>query len=123
MQKTKISLNDIQNMLYKEYITNGYLDSWTVNTDNVKGDFNILQQKLDLAEVGLFISEIAEAQEILRNYDETNICNFESLSFECVDIIIRVLNFASRKGIDIEKAIFQKHTINMTRGKLHGKNI
>ncbi len=33
------------------------------------------------------------------------------------------MNFMSRKGLDLQSAIEQKHEVNMKRGYLHGKDV
>jgi NTP pyrophosphatase (non-canonical NTP hydrolase) len=44
----------------------------------------------------------------------------EGIPSELADIVIRVLDIAARKGIDIEKAILEKHEYNKTRPYKHG---
>jgi hypothetical protein len=112
-----MELVKIQDLVYQEYIKNGYLEEWTVHP--YQGNYSKLQRKLDLAEVGLFNTEIAEVQEELRKKDYT----FYDLGIECVDIIIRVLNFMSRKNLDAESFIKIKNEKNLLRKKLHGKEV
>lgn len=100
--------------------------------------FNAQDSKIrDIAELGLITTEVSEAIESVRNFwkeDDTN--NFEGindlqqsikhnsdLAKECADIIIRTLNFMSRKGFDAEKVILHKNKINLNRGLLHGKSV
>jgi hypothetical protein len=47
----------------------------------------------------------------------------KEFSFECADIIIRLMNFCSRNDIDLQTAILEKNKKNLTRGKLHGKTV
>lgn len=103
-------IQELQEFLYREYCENGYSEMWN------KG-----QRLGDLAEIGLFITEIAEAQEEIRIH---GVVSFENLYVECADIIIRVMNFMTRKGCkDIEKVIYEKTLKNKTRGYLHGKSV
>jgi len=95
-------------LIYSEYVKNGFEEFWNKNED--KG-------LSDLAEVGLIHTEVAEAQESIRNNDYYN------LSLECADIIIRVLNFCTRKGIPIEKRLWEKSKINKKRQKKHGREL
>lgn len=106
-----MNLSEIQKLVFEEYKKNGYLD--LMNSPPKK--FRWLS---DLAEVGLFDTETTEAKERIRDGD----CG-EVLGFELADLVIRVLNFASRKSIDIEKCVIKKHGINCNRGKLHGRKI
>ena len=105
-----MNLWKIQRMVFEEYKKNGYLEEWS-NPDI------LTQAKIDIAELGLVVTEISEAMEECRNIDN------EKLSYELADIIIRVLNFASRKKIDIESYVKAKHQRNLQRGKLHGRHI
>jgi len=100
----------IQRMVFEEYKKNGYLEEWT-NPDI------LTQAKIDIAELGLVVTEISEAMEECRNIDN------QKLGYELADIIIRVLNFASRKSIDIQSHVIAKHQMNLKRGKLHGRQI
>lgn len=112
-----MDLIEIQELVYQEYRKNGYLEEWTLHP--YQGNYSKLQRKLDLAEVGLFNTEIAEVQEELRKKDYI----FYDLGIECADIIIRVLNFMSRKNLDAESFIKIKHEKNLLREKLHGKEV
>lgn len=44
----------------------------------------------------------------------------EGIPFELADIIIRVLDLAGALGIDIERAVFEKHQYNLKRPYRHG---
>lgn len=114
------SIEEIQNMLFKEYQKNGYYKLWSNNFSNNKNQQSIIY---DIAEVGLFTTEISEAIEELRKKDIDDEIKLSHLGVECADIIIRVLNFMSRKGISANYYINYKHNINMNREKLHGKEV
>lgn len=111
-QKSRLTIREIQDLVFQEYRKNGYEESWTAN-NSTNG---IRQEVFDIAELGLIITEVSEAIEEIRN-------NGLSCNYELADIIIRVLNFSSRKDIDIEKAILEKNKINLERGLLHGKSV
>jgi NTP pyrophosphatase (non-canonical NTP hydrolase) len=74
----------------------------------------------------LAVSEIAEAQEELRDghavtevyYHGTKPCGFPT---EVADAIIRLLDLAHSVGIDIEAAIEEKLAYNKTRPEKHGR--
>lgn len=109
------SLNQIQSEVFKEYIINGYLDEWTwVKNDEI-------QKKFDIAELGLIMTEISEAIEEIRKGDNT--VDNDKLFIECADIIIRTLNFMSRKNINAQYFILEKNKVNLKREKLHGKEV
>jgi len=107
-----MNLSQIQEMVFKEYVENGYLAEWTEATEKA-------QKKSDIAEVGLITSEIGEATDEIRSKQT----NADELALECADIIIRTLNFMSRKGFDAEHWILEKDKKNRTRGKLHGRSV
>lgn len=111
-----MDFEDIRIMVYREYIKNGYNNSWTSNIGDMLVD-KFIQLRFDIAEVGLITTEVSEALEDIRED------KISELGVELADIIIRTLNFASRKGIDIESEIIKKHHINLNREKLHGKKV
>ena len=115
MQKIKeISIRNIQSLVYKEYLENGYKENWDIH-----------KQVGDIAELGLIVSEVSEAIEIIRGMKDSDYLKLDDvfLDKECADIIIRVMNFMSRKGLDLQTAIIEKNKINLKRGYLHSKNI
>jgi len=93
-------------LIYKEYVKNGFEEFWNKSKD---------KELSDLAEVGLIHTEVSEAQEEIRNNDYYN------LGLELAGTIIRILNFCTRKGIPIEKRIWEAHQINKKREKKHGR--
>jgi hypothetical protein len=115
------SLNEIQVEVYIEYKKNGYYGMWQVQDfiDTTPSKFNIHRQRInDIAELGLIVTEVSEAIEDIRKGD-----NGVSLGVECADIIIRTLNFMSRKGLNAQYFILEKNQINLKREKLHGKEV
>ena len=97
----------LQKFVYEEYLKNGYKKMFAECSN---------RELADIAELGLIDTEVSEAIECIRHGK-----NQLDLSFELADIVIRAMNFASRKGININNAILQKHKKNMKRGYLHGK--
>jgi len=110
-----MNLEELQKMVFEEYELNGYADRWTMDYF-IKNplEFDLL---IDLAEVGLINTEVSELLEDIRSNDR------EKWGDECADIVIRVMNFCSRKGINLESHIIGKHGKNLTRGELHGRTI
>jgi len=105
-----MELREIQKMVFEEYIQNGYKEKWA-SAD----DFRMAC----IAELGLVVTEVSEAIEEVRNQK----ISYEKIMCECADIIIRVLNFVSRLGGDIEPFIIKKHEKNLKRGEAHGRGI
>lgn len=110
-----MDLKDIQSKLFEEYKKNGYLEMWT---DGFRNNDNQKQSIRDIAELGLIVTEISEAMEEIREPK-----NNSDLFIECSDIIIRTLNFMTRKGANAEYFILEKDNINNLREKLHGKEV
>jgi len=110
-----MSMKEIQELIFEEYILNGYAERWTREYFEAHPkEFNLL---IDLAEVGLVNTEVSELLEDIRNNDR------EKWGDECADIVIRVMNFCNRKGINLESHIIGKHGKNLKRGFLHGRTI
>jgi len=114
-----MNLKEIQELVYEEYKKNGYYDMW--NYSDNSNLYTEIQRIADLAELGLIPTEVAEAQEATRKHNYPML--LDKWGEEMADVIIRALNFASRKNIDIETEILKKHTKNMDRGKRHGRKI
>ena len=129
----KRTLNEIQELVHEEYINNGYKYMWNlldlkmlleyfspkyINSNNYfKGEqWKQLLTIADIGEVGLINTEVSELLEDIRK-DK----GLSKQGEECADIVIRVMNYCNRKGIDLEDAILTKHYVNMSREKLHGK--
>jgi len=116
-----MELNEIQKLLNEEYVQNGYMDMWCV--DLYQTDLPSKTQRIfDLAEIGLWNTEVSETLEDTRKKTDNDALR-EKWGEEGADVIIRVLNFLSRKEINAEKAILNKHKKNTMRGKLHGNEV
>ena len=64
--------------------------------------------------LALIHSEVSEALEAYRNFDNDNFAE------ELADVVIRVFDVSVKLGIDIEKEIIKKHEFNKTRPYRHG---
>jgi NTP pyrophosphatase (non-canonical NTP hydrolase) len=62
-------------------------------------------------------SEVSECLEAYRKSDSAGIKE------ELADIVIRVFDIAAAEGIDLEKAIKEKHEYNKTRPFRHGNKV
>ena len=110
-----MNITELQELVFQEYIKNGYAERWTKEYFEAHPlEFDLL---IDLAEVGLINTEVSELLEDIRQNKK------EKYGEECSDIIIRVLNFCNRKGIDLEPHLLKKHAKNQEREYLHGKTI
>jgi NTP pyrophosphatase (non-canonical NTP hydrolase) len=73
----------------------------------------------------LMVTEIAEAMEDHRAGKATTESWLENgkpcgIPSELADVIIRVLHFSGRHGVDIEKAVLDKMRFNESRPFMHG---
>jgi NTP pyrophosphatase (non-canonical NTP hydrolase) len=64
----------------------------------------------------LIHSEVSEVLDALRDNDKTNEAE------EVADILIRVLDYAAWRGIDLEEEVAKKVEKNSSRPQLHGRH-
>lgn len=110
-----MELYEIQKLVFETYRKSGHLEMWNRTFSN---EYTQEQRIYDIAELSLVVTEISELIEGIR---EGKDFLDDELCFELADIIIRVLNFSSRKSTNIEHYISRKNRINLKREYLHGK--
>ena len=108
-----MEFKEVQKLVYIEYVKNKYEENWNLARMRLNDNPGFI----DLAELGLVVTEIAEAMEDIRKG------RMDHVGEELADTIIRVLNLSSRLEIDIENEILSKHEKNMKREALHNKRI
>jgi len=64
--------------------------------------------------IALIHSEVSEALEAYRAWDDANFAE------ECADIAIRLMDMCEYKGVDLGRAILEKHEKNKLRPYRHG---
>lgn len=106
---------EIQKLVFEEYKKNGYLQMWDDAYETLKK--LELEGIVDLGEMGLIVTEVSEAMEEVRDGDKLKMAK------ELAGIVIRIMNFASRKNIDLESFIIAEHKRNLSREKRHGRRI
>jgi len=105
-----VNLREIQQEHYEISTKKGYTENW-----NNYGKIG------DIAEVSLIVTEVSELLEELRKHE--NKFSREHIAEECADIVIRVMNFMSRKDLDLDIALWLKNNKNKNRRWLHGKAV
>ena len=77
---------------------------------------------LQAVHIALIHSEVSEMMEASRkgNPPDSKQPEFDSLSLECADVMIRLLDFCETNGIDLGKAVMAKMDYNDTRTRMHG---
>ena len=78
--------------------------------------------QVDLACIALAISELGEACEAIRKPRRDDHCpEFSNLEVELADCIIRLIDFASCRGLRVPAAMVAKANHNKSRPAKHGK--
>ena len=99
--------NRIAKKVYKNAVNHGF---W-------KGEVN------DGERMALIHAEISEALEALRegNPSSSKIIEFTNLEEELADAVIRIMDYAFGKDLDVAGAIIAKMDYNVSREFMHGK--
>jgi len=99
----------IQKLVFESY-KHTHKPIWDKATEALQSH-NLPPELIDLAEIGLFTTGVSEAMEEIRNADK------EKTAKELAGLIIRILNFATRKGISLEEYILSKAERNLSTGQ------
>lgn len=100
-------------------------DALTVRAYQIAKDHGWHEQERNDGEVlSLIHSEISEALQALRAGNPPDKCcpEFSNLEIELADAIIRIMDYAAEKNLDISGAIVAKMEYNKNRPYKHGKN-
>jgi len=110
-----MDFKDIQHLAYKGYREKGFLEKWEKARKILRE--HGLERIVDLAELGLVVTEIAEAMEEIRDD------NSKAESKELAGVFIRLSNYSMRKGYNLESEIIRESRRNLTRPKLHRRKV
>lgn len=102
-----------------------YINDWAIG----KGFWPPDVDRNDGENIALMHSELSEALAALRHQEklgegplmDEHVPDRPNLEVELADCIIRILDFAHARGLDIGGAIIDKMTYNETRSHKHGK--
>ncbi len=100
--------NKIAKSIYKNAVNHGF---WQ-------------DEKNDGEAMALIHSEISEALEAMRNGNPSSskIIEFSSVEEELADAVIRIMDYAFGKDLDVAGAILAKIEYNQNREYMHGKS-
>ena len=105
------TFEQLQRAAHHNSRTKGFWDDPELNTPGVK--------------IALMHSELSELLEAYREDPEAH-CGKEGCQLTCeqeevADLMLRLMDWAERRGIDILKCAWEKHRYNETRPRMHGK--
>jgi NTP pyrophosphatase (non-canonical NTP hydrolase) len=100
--------NKIAKSIYKNAVNHGF---WK-------------EEKNDGEAMALIHSEISEALEAMRNDNPSSskIIEYSSVEEELADAVIRIMDYAFGKDLDVAGAILAKIEYNQSREYMHGKS-
>ena len=101
------SFNAVQRQVYQTAVEHGWYEDASFN---------------DGEKIALMHSELSEALDALRHGDlpDSHIPEFRGTEAELADVIIRIMDYAQHKGLNVAGAIVAKAAYNDDRPYKHG---
>lgn len=116
MSNDDIGLNELRDMAHGLANDKGWYDDWPVEAAQ--------ESAAIMAKLMLVVSELAEAGEELRSGRMSTWVGEgykpEGFAIEIADAFIRLSDLCGKLGIDVAKAVREKHRYNTTRPYRHG---
>lgn len=112
------TLNELAERIHENSRAKGfYAREYCVHRDLILGDIEgrVENPSMPAEKLMLIVSECSEALEALRDGDAV------AEGAEIADVIIRALDYAYWRGIDIEDEVYAKIAENEKRPYLHGR--
>ena len=113
------AINRVSEEAYSINVANGWWDDRAgVENAHHAGEVNVT-----IACLGLIMSEAAEAIEAVRKHPRqawAETTTKDTFARELAGIVIRTMDLAERKGVDLGEAIRAELEANKTRGRMHG---
>lgn len=128
-------INAIGAFIHPEIVAKGFwdgdpapkLDTLPDSARERATDLHRRVAEYDIHKMGLVVTEIAEAMEAIRKPEEENAksklahLGFTAVEEELADAVIRIADYAQRRGLRLGLAIVEKNRVNNARPPMHGK--
>ena len=119
-----MTLNELRDVVHQNAVEHGFYETASANKlEEIPEKLCLIHSEVSEAlevyrEVGFMPQEAFAAPRYTESADRKKPTGFDS---EMADIIIRTLDLAGFLGIDIERAVMEKHKFNASRAFKHGK--
>lgn len=110
--ESKTPLNDLGAEIHRRSLLKGFYDRAVL--ESVSGE-TVVNPSIASEKLLLVVSEVAEIQDAMRDED------FDAECEEVADVVIRILDYAAWRGIDLDAWVAEKMAKNEKRPRLHGR--